>query len=122
VHLDKTSSGLTTIRALRVTLIELLGAVLGSVFGLMSLFSSSMQFVEKNFEKLSRRQASNSHKRRLVEALRAYVYLRNSCGKVRPELEVTVVNEEHVDIRTKRLVQSPSSSIESGFPYIQVGL
>lgn len=54
-------------------LFDLVGAILGSVFGLMSLFDSSMQFVERNYEKIHRKQNELEHKKRLLHALKYYV-------------------------------------------------
>jgi hypothetical protein len=55
IYLDKNNVGLTTKRLMKQTLLILFGALIGSVFGIMSAVGGAMAFIEKRREVLMRK-------------------------------------------------------------------
>jgi hypothetical protein len=62
-----------TKRLLKASVLQLISAVLGSVFGLMSVFGESMAFVEKYYSALVRKIKQRGVVKRRTKALRNYI-------------------------------------------------
>mmetsp|Transcript_32910 Transcript_32910/g.57546 ORF Transcript_32910/g.57546 Transcript_32910/m.57546 type:complete len:1174 (+) Transcript_32910:701-4222(+) len=89
VHLEKSSSGLMTKRVMRNTLLNMLSSVLGSVFGLMSVFER-----EKQFEKVKRKRVEVAEKAKSLVLIKRYLNQNSVLDGKNPLKSVHHINKE----------------------------
>lgn len=76
IYLDKNNVGLTTKRLMKQTLLMLFGALIGSVFGIMSAVGGAMAFIEKRRDVLMRRSQRVNRRLHTQNTLTKYQELR----------------------------------------------
>lgn len=128
VYLDRSSSGLTTLRVLKSSLLQLLSGVLGSVFGLMSAFETAMSFTEKKLLSYRRSNKKANKKMRILRNLKSYIDFNKHITKsnlnlkaqlqIQPEAYSTTLDEFSVEMfLARRKYESSSGNSSPILPY-----
>lgn len=75
----------------------------------MSLFDSSMQFIERNFEHAYRNRSVQDNKRKLLEVLMNYLHQKKQTSKKKVSVDTTQFNSSLDNIVKSEIIAESSS-------------